>query len=460
MPATSVSEATASQASVGIGDAPTVAPLSWLPWLDARRARIGGGALLAATVLFNPLLAIVNGHGARMSGGIVAAAQGAIVLAALAAGLLARPLPARWLALAWGLLLAFLGVSLLRGDLPIKNLGDALLIPAFICLGASMDERTLIRTVTGLQIAITVVGGWELLFPRAFGRLFKVLDYYVATRGYDPKLFYAGGDLFVSSERGGGRLLLNFTGWHRGSSLFLEPVSLGNWAVVATLFLAAFWDRMGWWRRAVFASTIAMVLITCDGRLALGVCVLLALWLPVTRFIPARLAVLYLPAMILVLAALRAAGHLPQSGDTLTGRFRGGLDLLGSLDMAQLFGLGALSREAVDAGWVYLIETQSVLVCLALWLVLTLSDTGESASARMMKHGVALFVALCLPISYAILSVKTAAVMWATYGYAFQRRSLQRPSSRSPIAPNRPGDGRTLVTGAMLSRLPLNRART
>lgn len=390
-------------------------------------------ATLAATVLFNPLLAIVNGHVHRLSGGVIAASQAAIVLGGLAIGATARPAPLRWLALAWALCIAFVAMALGRGAVIPKNLGDVLVIPAFICLGARMEERVLARTVTALLVAVCGCGLWELMSPASFGAVFKVMDYYVATRGFDPKQFYAGGDLFVSSERGGGRFLMAFTGWHRGSSLFLEPVSLGNWAGVVALFAAAFWGRMGLRGRAFYVASVAIVLVTCDGRLALGTCVLLALWLPIAGRLPARLAALYLPAMIVALVLARAAGALPQSGDTLSGRFRGGIDLLTGLDMAQMFGIGAQTEGAVDAGWAYLIQGQSIFVGLALWLIVTLSDTGEDAAARRMKHGAALFIVLCLPISYAVLSVKTSALLWATYGVFFQAAARER-NARRPFA--------------------------
>lgn len=383
-------------------------------------------ALLAATVLFNPLLAIVNAHVHRLGSAPVAGVQALLVAASLGLGALVRPRPLRWLLLAWGLAMAWVLLALLRGVPDPKALGDALLVPAFVCLGTALMPRTLLRLAAALQAAVIVVGFWELLDPEHYGALFKVLDYYVATRGYSPSQFYNGGDLFVSADRGGGRYLMAFTGWHRGSSLFLEPVSLGNWAAVVALVLAAFWDRLGWRARGAWFVSILATLVICDGRLGLGVCAVLALAMPLVRRVPGWVSVYYLPGFILALDLLLAAGALPQTGDTLSGRVRGGIDLLNGMSVAQMAGVGGLSPAAVDAGWVFLVETQSIAVALALWLCVTLSDLGSGRSGRAVQHGVAIFVLLCMPISYAVFSVKTSALMWALFGCFLQAERRRR----------------------------------
>ncbi|WP_375397606.1 polysaccharide biosynthesis protein GumE [uncultured Sphingomonas sp.] len=382
--------------------------------------------LLALTLFFNPALAIVNGHVRPLGGGIVAGVQAVLVLGAFACGLASRPLPIRWLLLAWVATLAFIALCVMRGEVVAKDLGDALLIPGFICLGTQLSERSLLRTAGWLQLAVVAVGAWELVSPGTFGAVFRILDYYVSTRGFSKEEFWAGGDLFVSSERGGGRMLLAWTGFHRGSSLFLEPVSLGNWSVVIAILLGAYWDRLSVRARMLFAASIVWTLFVCDGRLALGVCLFLAVWLPVARRLDARLAVLYVPLIFVLLLALDSVGALPASGDTLTGRFHGGVTLLVSLTPAQLMGVGGLGKAAVDAGWVYVVETQSAPMASFLWLMLMLSRSGQDPGARTMKHGVGLFIALCLPITYAILSIKTSALMWAMYGQFFQSNMVKK----------------------------------
>jgi putative polymerase len=402
---------------------------------SARRARTGEGmfppavweavavGIAVLAVIFNPLLAIVNGHVHPLSSGVVAAVQAALTFGALGVGAMKGGTPGRWIILAWALLVWFIGVSIVRDGLAAKDLGDVLLIPAFIAMGQRIRIPTLIRMVVALQVAITIIGVLELFFPSMFGTVFKVVDYYVSTRGFDKSAFWAGNDLFLSSERPGGRLLLPGFNFHRGSSLFLEPVSLGNWTVVVAIFLGGFWHSIPWRTRLLLAGCDVILLVVCDGRLAMGVCLFLALYLPFARRLPSALSILYLPAVLLLLSGLVAAGFLTSVGDTLPGRLRGGYDALIGLDLPDLMGVGHQMLYA-DAGWVYFIQTQSLLVAIAIWLVITLTDIGEGEDARMFKHGLAMFLALCLPISYSVLSIKTTSLLWCGYGALYARRAL------------------------------------
>lgn len=386
-------------------------------------------ALAALTVTFNPVLAIINGHVHVLTGGMVALIQAGITISALLLGGLVGGKLTRWMVVAWGLAVMFLMLSLLRGDLAVKNLGDVLIIPAFIALGQRMRPTTLLKLVIGLQIAITVVGVFELLFPSAFATIFKVAEYYVSTRGYDEEAFWAGNDLFLSSERPTGRLLLNGFGLHRGSSLFLEPVSLGNWVIVVAVFLAGFWKRLPWKMRIFLLISNVVLLIVCDGRLALGVCIVLAVYLPIARYIPSPASFFYLPGVTLLLTGLIAAGFLASEGDTLPGRLRGGFNALTGLDLSDMMAVGSQSLNA-DAGWVYFIQTQSLFTAIVMWAIITFTDIGKDPDARMFKHGLALFLALCLPISYSVLSIKTMSLLWCGYGCLFMTNYM-KPSPLS-----------------------------
>lgn len=391
---------------------------------------IAAVALAVLAVTFNPLLAIINGHVHALSGGLVALIQAAMTIGALLLGGLIGGKLTRWMVVAWGLAIMFLMLSLLRGDLAVKNLGDVLIIPAFIALGQRIRPTTLLRVVIGLQIAITVVGVFELLFPSAFATIFKVAEYYVSTRGFDEEAFWAGNDLFLSSERPGGRLLLNGFGLHRGSSLFLEPVSLGNWVIVVAVFLAGFWKRLPWKTRIFLLVSNFILLVVCDGRLALGVCVVLAVYLPIARYIPSPVSFLYLPGVMLLLTGLIGAGYLASEGDTLPGRLRGGFNALTGLDLADMMAVGTQGLNA-DAGWVYFLQTQSLFTAIVMWGIITLTDIGKDPDARMFKHGLAMFLALCLPISYSVLSIKTMSLLWCGYGCLFM---MKRTNSISPEA--------------------------
>jgi putative polymerase len=379
-------------------------------------------ALLVATIAFNPLLAWVNSHAAPLSGGIVSVMQGGIVIAALSLGLFQpAALAARWWVMSAMLVMAVLLTGAIRAEFNPKILGDVLLIPAFILLGTALPGDLFRRTVLATQGAILLVGSWELLRPDQYGAFFNVVDYYVNTRGFDAEAFWAGGSLFLSSERPGGRLLLNGFGFHRGSSLFLEPVSLGNWAVVMSIFTAACWRELSRSGRAFMAATIFALLVICDGRLAMTVIAFFCLFLPISQYVPDRWSAAYLPAMLALLWLGDAMGVLMPNGDNFAGRLGIGLHALLTMDANGLLGVSAEFARLDDAGWADFVQAQSIFVSLGLWLLLSLSSFGREPGNRMAKHGILLFLILCLPISNSLLSIKTAAMMWALYGHCFAR---------------------------------------
>lgn len=387
---------------------------------------IGINALLALTVIFNPLLAIINAQAVELTGAIVAAFQAALVGGALLIGVLWRKqLPLPWILLSGILIAANVLLGLLRDEFNPKYLADVLTITAFISLGSRMKISAVLTTVVFLQIVVAVVGIWELLNPDGFGWLFNPRSYYINTRGLTDDAFWAGGSLYVSSVRAEGRLLLSWTDFHRGSSIFLEPVSLGNWTILVTILLMTFWKRL-----SVLARTLLIVgniigLCVCDGRLALVTNCILVASLPVLRFLPSALAALA-PVLFAVAAlGLDHFGYLTEHGDTFAGRLRFSLDVMAATTLPGALGLEPLDPAWWDAGFTYIMQSQSLPVALLLWGALMLSSIGEDAEGRRYKFGTAIFITLCLSVSYSFLSIKVVGLLWAFYGALWAQAQAQ-----------------------------------
>lgn len=410
------------------------------PLLSPAVVELAATLLLAAAIGFNAMLAIVNGHGVGLSNGSVTLVQGAIIGAVLGLVALARPPhAARWWVLLWAFLLLFLLLSLARDRMDVRAFGDMGLIFAFIMLGLCIRPVALARLLIVLQLVITALGVWELASPGSYGQTFKVENYYIATRGFQEKSFYSGQtELFVSAERPGGRLLLPSLNIHRGSSIFLEPVSLGNWTIVATLATAALWRWLSWRAIAMLAGTNLVLLVACDGRLALMTNILLLPFLIVGRRVPRWVPPLTLPGMLLALALAQALGLLNVVGDTFVGRLTYSMNYLETLDFQALMGVphGA-GITGADSGWSYLAASQSLPGLVALWLALTLPIGVDTPQRRRFVLGMAIFLTLALPISYSVFSIKIAAFLWATYGCV--QRSGDDGEARPRHAPAGPG---------------------
>lgn len=412
---------------------PTIAPWTGQSFgLAPETANKVAAVILALTVSFNALLAIFNGHVATINANAVAGVQGLLVIAALTTALLAWPEGImRCVALTVGWLVLVFLLMLLREGIDPKIVGDALLLPAFVALGLTIRRPTLINTLLLLQLALIFFVMWELLFPTSFGDVFKVRDYYVATRGFSESQFWAGDDnLFLSSQRPGGRILSLGFDLNRGSSLFLEPVGLGNWTIVVTVALATFWNQLTSRERWLLLISNLILLYGCDGRLAMANVLLLLATMPLSWRLPRIVPVLYLPAVFIgigLLIGLDLAQISIGEHDTFVGRFTYGWHVLQSLDLQSLVGLAPINTPvSYDSGWAFIAVKQSIFGLALLWLAVTLIVPFQSDVGRRYSHAAGLFVALALPVSNSVLSIKMAAALWMIAGCATAQVLAQR----------------------------------
>lgn len=390
---------------------------------------LSGGILIAA-VVFNAALAIVNGHFTALSGlhvSLFEAAISCLALAVIALNLRASMLP-------WAILFALsllLHVALALGNHVFnpKIIRDAIDIPVFVALGMVYARGNIVRLFFFIQCVVFLVLFWELLFVDVYSSTFDVISYYINTRGYTYQDFWdQGSTLFVSASRPDHRFLLSFLNIHRASSIFLEPVSLGNYSIVATIFTLAFWRDMTRWVRTFFVISTLIILVGSDGRLAVVTCIFLVLGCFIFPLLPRYSNVLYLPAMLLLSGISVAWFGLKNSGDDFSGRLAGSMDLLASLDVTTLLGfdLEKLKVGTADSGISYFIITQSIFGLAAIWLFVCLVPRCHDRRSTIFVHSICIYIAFNLLVSYSLFSIKTAALMWFMYGYLLPRFDLRR----------------------------------
>ena len=248
-------------------------------------------AVILATI-FNGLLAIINAHIMGLSQAHVVIAEVLITGAALAyIAINWQPIHRIWLFILLCIIANYFFLISYNGKIDVKVIRDAIIFPVFAALGACAHLKTVKITFTVLTAIVTGVLLIEIISPGSFGYLFNISKYYINTRGFGEDFFqYSKEGLFGNSDRPGGRFLLGFTGWHRMSSVFLEPVSLGNYVGLAIITLLFFWQgASNVWRISMVAAT-TLLLIGCDGRLAtvLGIATLAGY--PLYRRLPVRAA--------------------------------------------------------------------------------------------------------------------------------------------------------------------------
>ena len=399
------------------------------------------GLIVIGAVLFNAGLAAVNGNVAGLTSAPVIAAEiffvGAAHLVALANY---RPQMAPWYALL-GIFLAFAIIrSFSSQTIDVKYLRDVMIIPTFVVLGMTFDVRRLGRVVVAIQIVMLIFLLLEAINTDLYSNLFKIQDYYINTRGYNADDFWnKDSSLYVSAVRPDDRFF-SLIDLHRLSSVFLEPVSLGNYCMVVTAFLCACGGRLGPWTRWFLIITTAMAAIGCDGRLAMASAVPMVVCTLIAPRLPRYSALVYIPGVTAFAVILVHFGHFEPGGDDFPGRIAHTVSLVGSYGVPEFLGLSdEYMTKAVDSGLAYLITTQSIVLVVILWAMVVLCAREDRPEQARYVHAVCIYMALNMMVSFALLTIKTAALLWFIYG------SLQREARAAAPAPHR----RTAIRGPL-----------
>jgi putative polymerase len=382
--------------------------------------------LVLLSVLFNAMLAISNAHVVPLNMSVVAGCEFLIVLAAQVTAFRnyqAQMLP--WYGMiAFIIAFAFLRGSYLESFEP-KYIRDVILIPTFVLLGMTVPFHRVKTTVTVLHVIVVAGVLFEALFTSAYAGLFDVRGYYIATRAFDQTAFWdTTSDLFVSATRPEARFF-NFINLHRVSSVFLEPVSLGNYVIVLTAFLCANFSKFSIRYRAFLLGGMVIALVGCDGRLAAICSTVIVLVTLVAPRLPPKIALLYLPASVIGAFILVFITHPDAYQDNFSGRVAYCVNLLANYDISDWLGLSDhFLAGASDSGIAYIIATQSVIGVALFWVLLNFEADEHWPNQVKFTQALCLYVALTMLVSYSLFSIKTAALLWFIHG-SLQRREVR-----------------------------------
>mgnify|MGYP000920286264 CR=1 FL=1 len=229
-------------------------------------------ALLLASVLYQSLLCMVNTLLFAINPTLVALVEALIYGGVLL--LVYRRLPLGLLAL-----VNLLSLTVLRGLLDAKSVRDILIILLFFWLGLRHGSAALVDKVLLLVVGVALLLGlFEWLALEWYIRVFHTFSYFVNQSGIgrDGGAIFSGQALTLNGFRpdGIGRTILPWLfGPHRISSIFLEPVSLGNFSVIVLIWALC---REGERRVSLLlAAGAAMLIALSDSRFGLAMSAML-----------------------------------------------------------------------------------------------------------------------------------------------------------------------------------------
>ncbi len=401
------------------------------PELDktARRLTI---AILLLAVSYQALLCLLNTKAFGVSRSMIGVAEAMIMLACV-------PLLMRRLLPGVIILICLVGamfclLTLVSGQINLKAFRDLIIPLLFFWLGRNIG-RPIVgdRVIAYLMVLILAVGIVELLFLDFFTSYMNIYRYYVNTGSLLEITDYAfdsGLQLNGTRPEGIGRTLLpGLLGSHRVSSIFLEPVSLGNFATLT----------VAWWLcrdRAEMKASLWMLLasviliIMADSRFALLTVSMLVMMRLVVSGRALNLAILA-PLAGLALVVLMSLVTPENTGDDYAGRLViSGMSLL-DFDYSTLLGIPNRVFYG-DQGYAYALSSFGLPLSLILWLSLWLQPVPNQRAARFRAFS-SLYIALLLCISgTSLFAFKSAGLLWFLIGCSLRSPAPLPRSGHQP----------------------------
>jgi putative polymerase len=391
---------------------------------------MAAGAVIFGTILFNPILALINAHLVQLTPTAVIGGEVVLVTIALALSLNSKNAQqGKWIGLIVCISLLDFVEMIGNGTFDLKFPRDALIIPIFALLGLTADRASVIRIIVPLQWVVLVFMLFEAIRPDEFGHVFDVMSYYINTRGFQRQDFWSQETLglFVSAARPGERFLFPSLNIHRLSSVFLEPVSLGNYCVIISMILVALWDDIRTHQRIFLVISTAMILIGCDGRFALIAVLLMVIVRFVAPLLPRYSNVIYLPCVLASAAIVTNWFQLFPVGDDFTSRMAGSINMLSQMGLTDLLGYNvAHAHDVMDSGIAYLLYSQSLQGAIVLWAMIALALPQRDRASIIFSHATSIYIALNLLVSYSAFSIKTAGLLWFAFGAISRTSSAQK----------------------------------
>jgi putative polymerase len=399
------------------------------------RAWVGGGLVVAATT-FNMVLCFINTHAPVISATHVMA--GEIIIIGLAATLSYRVITPQSVILVILFLAYFCTIWLVTGTVNAKVVRDLLIPLVFVLCGASCAKASdADRLVYVLILAVLAVALVEWFWLDQFLKVFNILGYFLAKGRIDDSQVWMEIAVALNGMRleGEGRTLFPVLGIHRVSSVFLEPVSAGNFAAVAFAWLLIRF-KIAPLKNLVFMAVVAAVFVLADNRFAAVTCLILV----IARMMPLLPAALLWPLPFVSVAgviSLAAMFPLQEVDQSFRGRLVGSGRLIASFDVDDWFGISRRLFKPmldVDSGYAYAIYAVGLPGLVLLWTAFSFArdHTVEGARYRML---LALYLSLGFFVSQSAFSIKTAALAWFLLGASQNGEAMVRVARSVPGLP-------------------------
>jgi putative polymerase len=396
---------------------------------DAEQRSTVATSILLAVLLFNSLLAIINAHVTKL--GPQYTIFGEILIISAAAVLLISNLRfdrnlriggenALFLYVCIIFLVSTVVVTAFNQKFELKPFRDFVIAIVFWKIGMGLNKSTFFSIMRITALVVLSVSVLEILAPSLYTSVFNPWSYYFQTRGVDgdaPTGEEAG--LYKTTDGYRGRFSLNFLSDHRLSSIFLEPVSFGNFIIVAFIFCIAYWKMLKNTDRLLFLTLFFIGSIGSESRTATFISAFIIVYLMIARRLKTSVIVYYIPAAIAASCLLSIVLETSSFADTFEGRLSWTGYLILHAEISDLlFGNLFLSGLKIpDAGMFYIIVTHSWIGLVVIMIMCSIYPKRLATPDRVLAHGLVIFFSIKMLISSSMFSLKVSPFLWIGIGF-------------------------------------------
>jgi putative polymerase len=389
-------------------------------------------ALLIGALTFNMALCFINTNVMGINDTMVMGCEVVLVAAALYLGLGRNAAPYLLLAIFFSYAVLLMAM---RPLIDPKAVRDFLIPIAFYLLGKSCNDiRLADRAALVCGLIVVAFGLFEFLALDVYVSYFNIIKYYVARGTVAPSdVSSQTGALFASGLRPDARTLLPFLGPHRASSVFLEPISTGNFGAILYIWTL---NRPGMAKRWLTMATGLTAIVLSDSRFGANVCIVATIAYLVAPRTP---RFIWLAAPFTLLIGFAVYGFVSAEvnwQNNFMGRMLWTARLITSLSPAAVFGLSPDKPFLSDSGYAYSLNQIGLLGVIGFWSLFIFAPE-RSPRAWRFKVCVATYICLLMIVSDSVYSIKTAALLWFMTGSSDADAGAEpAPASQRVTAPN------------------------
>jgi hypothetical protein len=310
-------------------------------------------------------------------------------------------------------------LSTINGRPTFDGLRNYLVMFVFFSIGIRLSLEEIIKIffiVTCVVLAFLLL---EMFFLKSYVSFFQPSLYYEATRGVEVKETNEIG-IFNNALGFETRFSFGFFDIPRTSSVFLEQVSLANFASVLSIFVIVFYKMLSKKYIVFFLFTVFLILVTNNTRTASVLFLVLVLGYKVFPLLPRYFNSL-IPVFVLLVAVIINFIYSDVVGDNLIGRVNVSMEHFFNLSLCSFIGCdsGNLTK-LYDSGYAYIVAANTLVGALFIWFLISFVLRQKSHVTKRAAYSVSLYFFLNMLIGgTAIYSIKVASLLWLIVGASY-----------------------------------------